>query len=694
MRRLLEFSALSTLITPLLIALSCTHGSKLDKAHSSRQESLLLAYKKAKSLEASDIYGSCDIFSRLAQEDFALNTLSLVQAHRICPDRRNLAPVSESLSQEQPWLAEADLERQIRESRETLDLPGLVRAQFKKSQKLERTREKVQWLQAALETSSQITSPTAQDLELRNRMHERLHQLAPRLTPSPESKDFLNVGQDWIAHREFEKGRDYLRKVFSDKRLSTDDHYQARRAYRNSFKTEQKKDAHVEEALKFARWIEKRGPASRIHEAYVLAARAQWTEGQVRAAVKTLERAEKLMVSKKHPLDEIYFIRGRIEEEARNYDRALEWLAKAERESRTSSPVRNRILFSQAWLLRKKLNFEQAAEAFLRLKNETQDPFDKHRFTFWLARSYKQAAKPDLAQAQFQELMDNDPLGFYGLVAYRETNQDIPAMPTAASSDSDPEARRPSDVSLEDHHLIQALAFTEEFDILSRFLDLKTADLKKQSSPQQDTWYYYLKAYAKAGLYNPLFREIGWLPTEMKKQLLIEDPELIFPRKHLQLIQAHAENHKVRPELMLSIIRQESAFNTMARSHADAFGLMQLLPQVAKVENFEDLYKPEVNIAAGAALLADLGRKYRGQFVLTVAAYNASEKAIEGWLKTRLQEDPLEFIEDIPYEETKSYVKLVLRNFIFYSRLTNPGQTMAFPHWCLEDLHSFKVSTR
>ena len=75
------------------------------------------------------------------------------------------------------------------------------------------------------------------------------------------------------------------------------------------------------------------------------------------------------------------------------------------------------------------------------------------------------------------------------------------------------------------------------------------------------------------------------------------------------------------------------------------------------------------------------------------AAYNASERAIESWLKTRLKEDSLEFIEDIPYDETRSYVKLVIRNFIFYSRLKEPAKKLAFPSWCLDDLQSFRVST-
>jgi soluble lytic murein transglycosylase len=400
-------------------------------------------------------------------------------------------------------------------------------------------------------------------------------------------------------------------------------------------------------------------------------------------------------------MDEIYFIRARMLEEAKDVTGALAYLEKAERESRSHSLTRARVLFQQAWLLRKQAHYAEASEAFLKIKSETQDPFDRNRYSFWLARSLKQAGKSEEAQKELQDLISNDPLGYYGLIAYRETNSELP--PLSLERKTAAEESRPRSVNPPDHQMIRALIFVDEPEILGRFLESKTLDLRNQQNQDLEAWVFYLKAYARAGLYNPLFQQIGGLPADLKTQLLKQNPELLFPRKFLDLIQSSAEKFGVRPELMLSIIRQESAFDPHARSNADALGLMQVLPSVAKnhetktgleIGNFENLYKPEMNIPIGASILADLGKKYRGQFVLTAAAYNANEKAIESWLKTRLGEDPLEFIEDIPYEETRAYVKLVLRNFIFYSRLASPGQKLSFPNWCLEDLQSFKVSTR
>lgn len=701
MNSFLRLLILSTLVTPALITMSCSHLANRTAALSSQEESLLLNFQKARSLEVSDSPASCALYSQMAQENFPLKTLSLLKAHIICQDSKNLAPVSLEINNEEPWLAELDSERQVVEALRISDLKALTEAYYKKAQKSDQLREKLSWFEKALEVSKGIRTPSDEDLKLQKTIQERIYKLAPRKIQNPKPDEYFAVAMDLIYQRKFAQGRRFLNKIKTGRQFSAEEQYQARRAYRNSFKIEQKKAQHVVEAGRFAKWTEKKSSSSRIHDAYVLWARAQWTEGNAGAAQRTLIKAEKILRKKKYPMDEIYWLRAKMAEEAKDLDEAIRFLAMAEKESRSSDGTRNRILFTQAWLLRKKLQYKEAAEAFLKLKNETEDPYDKNRYSFWLAKSLKQADQPEEAIKEFQELTTNDPLGYYGLVAYRELAADIPALEIERSLAS--EEKRPRGVPAKDYDLIRALIFVDEPEILGRFLETRAQELRSQHSEDSDAWLFYLKAYARAGLFNPLFAQVGSLETELKNKLLLQNPELLFPRAYLDLIQVQAEKFGVRPELMLSIIRQESAFNPRARSRADALGLMQVLPSVARAhqkktgisfDHFEDLYKPELNIPVGASLLADLGQKYRGQFVLTVAAYNANEKAIASWLKTRLQNDPLEFIEDIPYEETKTYVKLVLRNFIFYSRLAEPSKTLAFPNWCLDDLQSFKLSTR
>lgn len=701
MKSLIRLSILSALVTPMLITMSCSHLSFQDEKLSSQQESLLLAFQKAKANETADPISSCTMYTRLANESFPLKSLALLKSHLICTDASALKPVPADLPKQEPWLAALDSERMLIEAKRSKDPRELAKAYFVRSQRSDRVQEKVQLLLQAQESLEKQKSQSQDDQSFAKDISSRLERMAPRLLKNPQPKDYYAVAMDLIFQRQFAKGRSYLSKIQKSPAFSLEEQYQARRAYRNSFKTEQKKEQHVVEAGKFAKWTEKTSSPGRVHEAYTTWARAQWTQGDAGRAKKTLLRAEKILRKKKYPLDEVYFIRARMSEEAKNFDEALEFLSKAERESKYPNSVLNKILFSRAWIARKQQQYADAANSFHKLKEQTQDVFDKNRYSFWLAKSLHQSGQTEAAQKEFQEVIKNDPLGYYGMVAYRETNTEIPALNIERKLASADE--RPKQIGFADFDLIRALNFVEENEILGRFLDFKSAELRQHSVQDQEAWLYILKFYARAGLYNPLFAQVGALSNELKTELLTRNPELLFPRKFLELIQASGEKFGVRPELILSIIRQESAFNPEARSPADALGLMQLLPSVArehekqtglKLEHFEDLYKPEMNIPFGASLLAALGKKYRGQFLLTAAAYNANEKAIESWLKTRLQDDPLEFIEDIPYEETRAYVKLVLRNFIFYSRLAAPSKSLAFPNWCLEDLQSFKVSTR
>ncbi|MCB0348228.1 MAG: lytic transglycosylase domain-containing protein, partial [Bdellovibrionales bacterium] len=209
-----------------------------------------------------------------------------------------------------------------------------------------------------------------------------------------------------------------------------------------------------------------------------------------------------------------------------------------------------------------------------------------------------------------------------------------------------------------------------------------------------------LKFYKLAEDYRGLFVRISGFDPEVRNKLVSVDPEFFYPRPYLDLIAQNAEKFGVSSELILSIMRQESAFNPLARSHADAYGLMQVLPREAKrmsllhkipLGDEEDLFKPEVNIPVGSAYMKELWDNYNGQFIVSVASYNASAQAVKGWIKTRFRGDAYQFIEDIPYEETKEYVKLIFRNMVMYKRMNFSMQKIAFPSWCFTSLESYAL---
>ncbi len=148
-----------------------------------------------------------------------------------------------------------------------------------------------------------------------------------------------------------------------------------------------------------------------------------------------------------------------------------------------------------------------------------------------------------------------------------------------------------------------------------------------------------------------------------------------FPLGQKPRVMREARAAGVDPAWAYAIIRAESAWMSDARSHADAYGLMQLLPgvarQVAQRANLpyakaSDLFEPGLNIQLGTRFLAEMARKYSGSPWLASAAYNAGGSPVGRWLEARGTLEPDFFIETIPYKETREYVARVLAFSVIY----------------------------
>jgi soluble lytic murein transglycosylase len=135
---------------------------------------------------------------------------------------------------------------------------------------------------------------------------------------------------------------------------------------------------------------------------------------------------------------------------------------------------------------------------------------------------------------------------------------------------------------------------------------------------------------------------------------------------------------------VLGLIREESAFAPRAVSRTGARGLMQLMPQTADLTARENrlppvapaaLETPEVNIRIGVHHLADLFREFGGNLSLTLASYNAGKQSVQRWVQRFGVADEVEFVEDIPYAETRGYVKRVLGSYERYRTLYAAKQT-------------------
>ncbi len=154
--------------------------------------------------------------------------------------------------------------------------------------------------------------------------------------------------------------------------------------------------------------------------------------------------------------------------------------------------------------------------------------------------------------------------------------------------------------------------------------------------------------------------------------------QLLFPRPYWSDLTADSARNGLDPYLVASLIRQESEFNPGAVSKANAYGLMQLLPSVGKslsknagIRHFQTgmLLDPGTNLALGTANLRQVLDRYSGQVEYALAAYNAGDSPIRRWMAENNYKDIPEFVESIPYSETRDYVQSILRNREMYRQL-------------------------
>ena len=154
--------------------------------------------------------------------------------------------------------------------------------------------------------------------------------------------------------------------------------------------------------------------------------------------------------------------------------------------------------------------------------------------------------------------------------------------------------------------------------------------------------------------------------------------EGLFPRPYWDALRRYSDENGLDPYLVASLIRQESEFNPGAVSRANAYGLMQLLPSTGKttakqvgLRNYktDSLLDPTTNIQLGTKYFREMVDHFGGQVEYALAAYNAGDSRVESWRSSGTYRDIEEFVESIPFTETREYVQAIVRNAEVYKRV-------------------------
>jgi peptidoglycan lytic transglycosylase len=298
---------------------------------------------------------------------------------------------------------------------------------------------------------------------------------------------------------------------------------------------------------------------------------------------------------------------------------------------------------------------------------------------YWRARLYEtQDNKPAVAAANYKAIVRAYQHFFYAQMA-RQRLAALGSLQPVVDPDAD-RINPPEFPTLDD-------SFPEDSEHLAKARLLANAGMNEYipreiaADPDSGSW----SALAEAQIYasfgetyramRALKRALPYAATASINSIPLVYWRILFPEPYWDTIKAESAKNGLDPYLVASLIRQESEFNPAAVSYANAWGLMQLLPSVGRamareegISHFEtfQLLDPETNIRLGTRYLRHTLDHFGGVPEYALAAYNAGDERVADWEAAGPYHGMDEFVESIPFTQTREYVEAILRNIETY----------------------------
>jgi soluble lytic murein transglycosylase len=301
---------------------------------------------------------------------------------------------------------------------------------------------------------------------------------------------------------------------------------------------------------------------------------------------------------------------------------------------------------------------------------------------YWRGRIYEdQEKKPEDAAEYYRTVVRVYPHYYYAMLAQdRLTHLGAVTPDPNAILDALQPATIPEltdDVPEDDPHVVKARLLANAG--LNEYIAPEI-----QASDGSDQWGAFAEAeiYASYGeswhAMRLLKRAIPFYTSAPIEAIPVAYWRILFPESYWTDIKADAERNGLDPYMVASLIRQETEFNPGAISNRNAYGLMQLLPSVGRslarqegIRHFQtsELLNPSTNIRLGTLYLKQMLEKFGGQPEYAFAAYNAGDDRVTDWQSIGNYHGMDEFVESIPFTETREYVEAILRNEQIYREL-------------------------
>lgn len=292
------------------------------------------------------------------------------------------------------------------------------------------------------------------------------------------------------------------------------------------------------------------------------------------------------------------------------------------------------------------------------------------RWRYWAARAAEKNGDPKLARQLYESVLADD--NFYSIMAAARLDRPVAPHPEKLVLDQ-PQIKR-----------------MEQLPAMIRARELLLSDMRPQAGAEWSFAFEQLTAEARTQAIH-LAARWGWYEQAIftaSQQRVFNDYELLYPQPYDAEVLTAAKLTGLSPQLIYSVMRQESLYRRDAMSSAGARGLLQMLPETARRTaskwnrprpTADDLFNPVVNVSLGAANLRGLVDRFGGQTVIALAGYNAGPNAAARWMPGESL-DPDIWIENIPYNETRNYVQRILWHNVVFSWLKK-GEPQKVDAW-------------
>jgi soluble lytic murein transglycosylase len=381
---------------------------------------------------------------------------------------------------------------------------------------------------------------------------------------------------------------------------------------------------------------------------------------------------------------------ARLQEERQELSRAIELYQRLGQDFPMHAEAETS-LWQTGWLQYRQRHYQTAAtlwQGFVqRFPRSTLLP----RVLYWQARAAQQGGQQESALRLYQRVIADYPAHYYSTQAHASLREaggrpllvaakTLPTTPILLNNPAwlpETTQGQPSKARFHLSH-VQELHQLQMYQTAGQEIRALAAVVPTTPAAQYYLASLYVDNQQRAVAFRVLNSVVEALSPAEVRGLPHDFWTTLYPQAFWQEIRQQAQTMGLDPYLVLSIIRQESAFHPAAISSSGARGLMQLMPATAQEvltklklpqESASRLHDPQLSITLGTHYFAGLMQRYQGNLVLALAGYNAGPGRASRWREQWSGLSMDEFIECIPLDETRNYVKLILRNLMMYERL-------------------------